>query len=276
MTRLSVVITVCNEGHLLRACLESVKWADEIVIVDMHSQDDSAALYRQYTDKVFFHPREIIAELVHNFGFSKATGDWVLKLDPDERVLPALGEAIRRVIASESEFAAYRLPFRDMIFGRWIQYTGWQGNRTVGLVRLFQREKVTWVPEVHSTPQIDGPIGAIVYDPRLDNAVLHLNYTDIAQYLEKFNRYTTAEAMRLHRLGRPFHWLKLFYQPGKEFFRRYVQLQGYRDGIHGLILSLLQSFYIMVSYMKLWEIETRPAAQSVASPQDASGKTAAI
>ena len=262
MPRLSVVVTVCNEAPLLKDCLESVKWADDIIIVDMYSTDGSEQIYRRYTDRVSYHSREIVADLSHNFGFAQARGDWLLKLDPDERVSSSLAHQIQDIMTHETNYVAFRLPFKNFIFGKWIQYSGWQGSHQVGLIRLFRREKVTWQPVVHSTPIMDGPVGSIRYDEKLDNAVYHLNYADLTQFLEKFNRYTTAEAQRLNHLKRPFHWLKLFYQPSREFWKRYFRSQGYLDGMHGLILSLLQTFYIMVSYMKLWELERQQSARN--------------
>jgi glycosyltransferase involved in cell wall biosynthesis len=89
LATLSAIVHVCNEAHLLTDCLESSKWADEIVVVDMHSTDGSEQVYHRYTDRVFLHPREIITDRAHNFGFSHTRGDWLLKLNPDERVSPA-------------------------------------------------------------------------------------------------------------------------------------------------------------------------------------------
>lgn len=254
MTTLSVVINVYNEGHLLQDCLESVRWADEIVITDMHSTDNSAGVYGQYTDKVFLIDWEPVADKVHNVGFAHATGDWVLKLDPDERVAPALASQIQELIVSPTAHAAYRLPFKDYIFGKWIRYTGWQGNREIGLIRLFQRRKVTWRAEVHSQPIIDGEVHTIRYDEKLDNAIYHINYTSVAQFMEKLNRYTTAEAEKRFAAGKTFRWPKLIYHPIVDFWRRFVSSKGYRDGMHGFILSLLMAFYAQLILIKMWEI----------------------
>lgn len=253
MSTLSVVINVFNEGHLLKECLESVRWADEIVITDMHSTDNSAEVYRQYTNKAVMIPWEPIADRVHNIGFAEATGDWVLKLDPDERVSFALAQQIREIMGSPTSDAAYRLPFKDYIFGRWIRYTGWQGNREVGLIRLFRRSQVTWQTQVHSQPVIEGKVGAVRYDEQLDNAIEHINYTSVSQFVEKLNRYTSAEAESRLARGKTFHWLKLFYHPAKEFWRRYIRGKGFRDGLHGLVLSLLMAFYAQLILIKMWE-----------------------
>ncbi len=253
MSTLSVVINVYNEGHLLADCLESVCWADEIVITDMHSTDNSAEVYRPYAHKVVMINWEPVADKVHNIGFAHATGDWVLKLDPDERVSPALARQIQAWIASPATSAAYRLPFKDYMFGKWIRYTGWQGNREIGLIRLFRRSQVTWRAEVHSQPVIDGEVGAIRYDAALDNAIEHINYASIAQFVEKLNRYTSAEAEKRLAEGKTFRWPKLLYHPLVDFWRRYVSGTGYRDGMHGFVLSVLMAFYAELILIKMWE-----------------------
>ena len=253
MSTLSVVINVYNEGHLLQECLESVRWADEIVITDMHSTDNSAEVYRRYTSKVVLIDWEPVADKVHNIGFAQAAGDWVLKLDPDERVLPALALQIQELIASSSVYAAYRVPFKDYIFGKWIRYTGWQGNREIGLIRLFQRNQVTWRAQVHSQPIIDGEVGVIPYDEKLDNAISHINYTSVTQFIEKFNRYTSAEAEKRFAEGKTFKWPKLLYHPLVDFWRRYVKGKGYKDGMHGFVLSILMAFYAELILIKMWE-----------------------
>ena len=255
MTTISAVLIVYNEAHLLNDCLESIIWTDEIVVVDLYSTDNSIEIAKNFGAITYRHSWEPIADKVQNYAFSKATKDWILKVDPDERISKRLTLQILEIINNPNSQDAYRLPVKDYIFSKWIRYSGWQGNLKIGLLRLFRRQKIKWTPQVHSQPQIIGTVGEINYDESLDNAIIHFNYKDISQYLEKFNRYTSAEAARLYQLRRPFHCLKLFYQPSKEFFKRYILYKGYKDRLHGLILSLLQSFYVMVSYMKLWELE---------------------
>lgn len=253
MTTLSVVINVYNEAHLLEECLQSIAWADEIVVTDMCSTDNSAEIYSRYTDKAILIPHRPVVELVSNIGIAEATSEWVLKLDPDERVTPALARQIQELISSSSSYAAYRLPLKDFIFGKWIRYTGWQGNREIGLIRLFQRNCVTWRAEVHSQPVIDGKVGTIHYDEALDNAIDHINYTSVSQFIEKLNRYTSAEAEKRLADGKTFRWPKLLYHPMIDFWRRFVSGKGYRDGMHGFILSILMAFYAELILIKMWE-----------------------
>ncbi len=261
MASLTVVLNICNEAAYLPACLESVRWADEIVVTDMQSTDDGAEICAQYGARVLPIPWEPIADRVHNIAFSSATSDWVLKLDPDERVSPALAAQLLALVSSDTPYAAFRLPFKDRIFGKWIRYTGWQGNREVGLIRLFERNSVTWMSEVHSQPEIDGPVGQVKYDETLDNGIEHLNYTSVSQFIEKLNRYTSAEACKRVAAGKHFRWYKLAYHPLVDFWRRYVSGQGFRDGMHGLILSVLMAIYAEVILIKMWELEREDPTQ---------------
>lgn len=262
MSTISVVINVYNEKYLLKDCLESVRWADEIVITDMHSTDGSAEIYSQYTDKVFLIQREPIADKIHNFAFAQATQDWILLLAPDERISPSLAAQIKEIITTEHTAVAYRLPFKDYIFGKWIRYTGWQGNREVGLIRLFKHGKIRWREDVHTTPEIEGKVELISYNPELENAVIHLNYTSVTQFVEKLNRYTSAEAEKRFAEGKTFKWPKLLYHPLVDFWRRYIRDKGYKDGLHGFVLSILMAIYAEIILIKMWEITLKPQASS--------------
>lgn len=253
MGTLSVVINVCNEAHVLKECLESVCWVDEIVITDMHSDDGSEQIYREYTDKVYLIPRRPVLDEVQAIGIGHATQDWVLNLAPDERVSPTLAEQIRQIVNGNGQEVAYRIPFKDFIFGKWIKYTGWQSNREIGLLRLLRRGSAEWPTAVHSQPLIHGPTGRIAFDEALDNAIIHLNYTSVEQFVEKMNRYTTAEALARLDAGKQFRWPKLFYHPLVDFWRRYIRGMGYRDGIHGLALSILMAIYGELILLKMWE-----------------------
>jgi len=241
---------------MLNDCLRCVEWADEIVVVDLGSSDDTVEIAKRFGAKVYEHPHVNWVELVRNFSFELATGDWILMLDPDERVPPKLAEVIRALIRGSPQFTAVRIPFCHSIFGKIIDRSGWGHH---ALTRLFRRGHVTWRPEVHSQPEVSGAVLTLPYSGS-EMAIFHLNYSSVSQWVEKMNRYTTAEAQRLRARHRSFHPLKLFYQPAKEFWNRYFIAQGFRDGLHGLILSLLMAFYYLVTYVKLWELERNESA----------------
>jgi len=252
MGSISAKIHTYNEADYIEECIEScIPWADEIVIIDMESTDNTVELAGKYTDKIFTHPWLPTADPARNFGLQKVTGEWVMELDPDERVTEKLGRTFRRIADDPNSANAYYVPYLTVMFGRPIRHSGWGNDEHM---HFFRREKCTWLPYVHLKPQIEGPVGRI---SRKDGCVVHLNYRDISHFIEKLNRYTTMEAERLHDENRPFHWLKLFYQPTKEFFRRYLVLKGYKDGVVGLFLAAMMAFYTQASYIKLWEMYDR-------------------
>lgn len=240
------MITTCNEAEYIGDCLESVAWADEIVIVDLESTDETVSICRRYTDKIITHPRVPVVELVRQFGIDKAICEWVLVLDPDERA-PTRASEIFRALAADGSADAYALPWDTWMFGRQVKHGPWSAGRHI---KFFRRSKVQWPPYVHSRPEIQGVIKTL---DSPEFAIKHLNYKSIRHFVEKMNRYTDMEAERIKAAGRPFHWLKLFYQPLKAFFDSFVSYRGYRDGVLGLILALLMAFYTQLSYMKLWE-----------------------
>jgi glycosyltransferase involved in cell wall biosynthesis len=244
---ISVVVHVCEDVDYIEDCLKSVEWADEIVIIDQESNDGSIDICRGHTDRIFPHTRVPVVELARDFGISKATGDMVLVLDPDERVTPELRLTLLG-LAEKGDADGYALPRVNLMFGREIRHTGWGGDRHL---RFFRRGAVKWPATVHSVPEVSGSTKVL---NRSQGCIVHINYTSIAQFVEKLNRYTGLEADRLRREGRPFSWLKLFYQPGKEFLNRYIRHKGYRDGLVGLILSMMMVAYTLVTYVKLWEV----------------------
>lgn len=247
---ISVVITTCNEEQYVHDCLESVAWADEIVVVDLESTDRTVDECRKFTDTIITHPRVPVVELVRQFGIDSTKSEWVLVLDPDERVPAQLAETLCAV-AVESEACAYEIPLVTWMFGMQIRHGGWG---TAKHIRFFRRGAVHWPAEVHARPQVKGALESL---PESAGMLQHENYRDISHFLQKMNRYTDMEAIRLRERERPFHWLKLFYQPSKEFYAHYVRYRGYKDGLVGLLLALLMTFYTQVSYMKLWEIYGR-------------------
>ncbi len=250
---ISAVITTYNEGACVEDCLRSVTWADQIVVVDLGSTDDTVEVCRKYTDSVFTHPWVPVVELVRQFGIEKAGWPWILVLDPDEVIPERLADRLTR-LAADPDADGYMLPRENWMFGRRISHSGWADDEQL---RFFRRGTVTWPPVVHAVPFLEGIVKSV---GREHGSIRHENYRTMAQFVEKLNRYTTAEAQRLHSEGRRFHWLKLFYQPLKEFVHRYFRLGGYRGGLLGLILPLMMAFYTQVTYVKLWEIESRSSA----------------
>jgi len=245
---LSVVITAWNEAKNLPRVIKSVSGlADEIVVVDTGSTDDTAHVARQLGAKVFRHPHTRYVEPVRNFSIAKARGDWLLLLDADEEVPSSLADLIRQVIL-EDKADYYRIPRKNLIFGRWIHSTHWWPDY---VYRLFKKGHVQWSDAIHSVPITSG-IGA---DLPIQEAtsLIHHHYESISQFIDRLNRYTDIQADELLTKNYRFSWADLLSKPADEFLTQYFARRGYADGLHGLILSLLQTFSALVLYAKLWQ-----------------------
>lgn len=245
---LSVVFTVWNEeANLPRAVASVKKLAGEIVVVDTGSDDNTIAVAKKLGCKVFKHPPTGIVEPARNFSISKATGDWILLLDADEEVPASLSAKIKELISSQS-VDYYRLPRKNIIFGQWVTSGHWWPDY---VYRLFRKGYMHWQEEIHSIPLTRGN-GADL-EATEDNAILHHNYASVSQYLARLDRYTNFQSKNLLEKGYSFSWADLLIQPSQEFISQYFARGGYRLGLHGLALSLLQAFSMLVVYLKVWQ-----------------------
>lgn len=246
MPRLSVAVITKNEAADLDAALASAAFADEIVVVDAFSTDDTVAIARRRTDRVVV--REWAGYVDQkNYAASLASHDWVLSLDADERVTPALAAEIRSRLAADPREAAFRMPRVTWHLGRWIRTTDWYPDFQV---RLYDRRRARWTGRhVHEAISADGDVG------RLDGELQHYAYRDIADHLETIDRYTTYAARQMHESGRRAGLLEIAGHPPLAFLRNYVARGGVRDGVPGLVISALNSYYVFLKFAKLWELQ---------------------
>src|SRR5258706_970851 len=253
MSSLSIVITAFNEEEKIVDALESVKdLADEVIVVDGGSTDKTVDLVKKYTKKVYKHennPLEI--DLQKNFGFSKATSDWVLSIDADERVTPELAEEIRLKIQdsrfkNNDDVAGYWIPRKNIIFGKWIEHTGWYPDYQL---RLFRNGKGKYIKKhVHEDLVIEGNI------EKLSSPLIHMNYQTVLQFFERaILRYAPNEANYIYEQGYIFSYADAIKFPSKEFLSRFFAREGYKDGFHGLMLSLMMGAYHLAIFAYLWE-----------------------
>ena len=248
MSKISVVVSAYNEGKNIKECLDSAKnLADEIVVVDNSSSDKTAEIAKKLGAKVFTQendPGNI--DLQKNFGISRATGDWILSLDADERITPELAEEIKHSIQyGVSSIQGYEMPRKNIIFGKWIKHTGWYPDYQL---RLFRKGKGRFVSsKVHEPIVVEGKI------EKLSSPIYHENYQSINQFLSRTIVYTDSEAKALIKSGYQIKPIDALQMPMQEFLRRFFTQEGYRDGLHGLILSLLMAFYHLIIFVKLWE-----------------------
>jgi (heptosyl)LPS beta-1,4-glucosyltransferase len=256
---ISVVINTLNEEKNLPKALASVKgFADEIVIVDMYSEDDTVVIAKSAGAKVFEHKKVGFVEPARNFAIEKTTGDWILILDADEEIPRTLAGVLKNISEDLGSADYYALPRRNIIFGKWIKHSRWWPDYNV---RFFKKGHVSWNEIIHSVPVTVGK-GADLPATE-ESAILHNNYNSIDQYVERLNRYTTHQVPILIKEGYSFSWIDLIRRPVSEFVGRYFQGGGYKDGVHGLALAFLQAFSELVLYLKIWQeekFEARPLA----------------
>ncbi len=250
---LSVVITAWNEEQNLPRAVKSVKsLADEVIVVDTQSTDDTVNVARKLGCKVFTHKNTGIVEPVRNFSIAKASGDWLLLLDADEEVTSQLADTINKLISSD-QADYYRLPRQNIIFGQMIKSSHWWPDY---VYRLFKKGFVVWGDAIHSIPQTRGRGLDLPADSKI--AIIHHHYDTISQYVDRLNRYTDHQLSQLSTRDVVFSWPFLIQKPAAEFFTQYFARQGYKDGLHGLALACLQAFSELVLYLKLWQNQKFP------------------
>jgi glycosyltransferase involved in cell wall biosynthesis len=244
--KVSVTVITLNEAANLAACLDSVRWADEIVVVDSGSTDDTVAIARRYTDHVVVTawPGYVAQK---NAAAARAGHDWILSLDADERVSPALATELRAILAGpEPAAAGFRLPRVTFHLGRWIRATDWFPDYQL---RLYDRRRARWTGRhVHESVKADGAVAD------LRGELQHYAYRDIAHHLRTMDRYTTLAARQMHEDGRRASWVDLTLHPVAAFLRNYLLRRGFTLGMAGLVISLMNAGYVGLKYAKLWEL----------------------
>jgi glycosyltransferase involved in cell wall biosynthesis len=249
MARLSVITITLNEEQNITACLESVRWADEMIVVDSGSKDRTVEFARKLTNNVI--PVEWKGYgATRNIALDIATGDWILWLDADERVTPELASEIREVLADDDpECDGYSVARRAYFLDKWIKHCGWYPSR---VVRLFRKGKARFSEaRVHEQLLIAGGVGA------LKNDLLHFTDPNLYHYFAKFNTYTTLAARELQDGGRHFSVADVLLKPPFMFLKMYILRFGILDGMHGFLLSLASSAYVFAKYAKLWELQKK-------------------
>jgi glycosyltransferase involved in cell wall biosynthesis len=244
MAGLSVAVVALNEEERLRACLESVVWADELVVVDAGSSDKTAAIAREFTDRVCFRAWDGYGAQ-KNFALGQCHGDWVLSLDADERVSDALREEIQAMLRAGTSRSGFFLARENRFQGRWVRrgglYPDWQ-------LRLFRRGQGAFAERaVHESVRLDGPTG------RLSAPLIHESYRSIADAVARLNRYSDLAATELAQAGRGGSLLDLLVRPAWRFVSMYLLRAGFLDGWRGLVLAGLHAHYVFLRAAKVRE-----------------------
>jgi glycosyltransferase involved in cell wall biosynthesis len=245
--KISVLIPTYNCADILRPTLDSVTWADEILIVDSYSTDDTLALCKQYGARILQHEYETPARQ-KNWAIPQCSYDWVLQLDSDEVLEPGVKDEICSVIQSAPEDVhAFRFARKNHILGKWVQHGGIYPDYQT---RLFRRDLGQFEDrQVHEHLIVSGRIG------EMQGQLIHFGMENISKQLRNLDRYTRYEADELHSMGRKFQASQLFILPWRTFLYRFLWQQGFRDGWRGLIVCAHAAIYQFFAHAKLWELE---------------------
>ena len=244
---ISVIVLTKNEQAGISECLDSVKWADEIIVVDDESTDRTIEMVRRYTDKVFIKKMDVEGRH-RNWAYAKARNNWILSLDADEKVSDALKKEIALVINS-LDFVAFSIPLRNYIGNYWVRYGGWY---PASKVRLFRKDKFKYEEvEVHPRVFIDGKCGHLRSD------IIHKGYPDLEHFLNSVNRQSSLEAIKWINTNRRMSLPHAFWRAADRFFRRYLRKKGYKDGLYGFIIAYFDSLYQILSYAKYREMKNK-------------------
>ena len=243
---LSTVVITKNEECNINDCLTSVKWTDEIIVVDAESTDRTQALARHYTSHVFVRPWEGYGQQ-KNFGIAQASGDWILILDADERVSLELAKEIQGRIASwtNGDPVAFCVPRRNVFYGEWVR---WGGAYPDLQIRLFRKGNATYNDvEIHENLIVDGFTG------ELEGSLEHYTERKIVDHFRKFSVYITLAAKEKGKSTATVRWWHLVLNPFVTFLKKFCLKQGFRDGIRGIIFAGFASMYTFGKYAKLFE-----------------------
>lgn len=242
-----------DEAHHIEAALESVRWADEIVVVDSGSTDGTTDIARRFTGNVIVRDWPGYAAQ-KEFAAASAAHDWILSIDADERVSDALAAEIRGVLATEPREAAFRMPRMTRHFGKWLRTTDAYPDYQV---RLYDRRRAHWKPlDVHESVAADGPVGVLRRD------LLHEGDATVAERKAKLRHYAELSAREMHRRGRRGGALSMILHPPAAFLRSYLLRRGVFDGAAGFRVSALQAYYVYLKFAYLRDARrARPGAR---------------
>ena len=245
MPKLSVLIITLNEEKNICRCLESVKWADEIIVIDSYSQDQTVKIAREFTDKIYIEKWQGFAA-TKNFGLEKTSNEWILWIDADEEVPPELAKEIQESIKS-GDFDGYQIPRKANFLGRWIIHSGWYPGYVLRLIKQdFAHFPEKSVHEYLEPPSKTG---------KLNTPILHYTDPNVNHYFNKLNRYTSLAAEELISRDKKFHFSDLLFRPLHITLKMYILKLGFLDGFQGFLLAVFSGYYVFIKYAKLWELQ---------------------
>jgi (heptosyl)LPS beta-1,4-glucosyltransferase len=259
--RVTVTIITLNEAAHIADAIDSAAWADEVVVVDSGSTDETLAIARSKGATTQTRPWTGYVDQ-KNFAASLASNDWIFSIDADERIPPALASEIRALLSTPPPLSGYRVPRVTYHLGRWIRTTDFYPDYQM---RLYDRRKARWQGRhVHESVMVDGPSG------QLTRELEHYSYRNLSDHLDRINAYSTLAAKQMYEGGRRANAFDLLAHPPAAFLRNYILRRGFRDGMAGLTLSIVNAYSVFLKFAKLWEFQRTPNSQPAgrhANPQ---------
>ncbi len=248
---LSVIVPTYNEETTLRACLESVRFADEILVVDSFSTDRTLSIAREFGPRILQH-EYVYSAKQKNWAIPRATHPWVLLVDSDERVTPGLRDEILALLGSEPRHDGYWIRRANHFLGRHMRRCGWGTDK---VIRLFRRDVALYQDrEVHAEIDLPGPL------PVLLHPLEHHSFRSFGQYFRKLQLYSEWGAAQLYKEGRRSGSAQVALRPLARFLKMYFIRLGILEGTHGLVLSMLGAFTVYLKYARLWEMGLKDGA----------------
>jgi len=247
MMKLSVVVITKNEERNIRDCLASVEgWADEIIVVDDKSTDNTVDIVRKYTDRIIIRQMDIEGRH-RNFAYAQAKNLWVLSLDADERVTDELKREIEEALDRPAiKYNGFTIPRRNYIGDYWVKHGGWYPSPQL---KLFRKDKFRYEEAgVHPRAFMDEPCGHLRSD------LIHYSYKNLEDFLNKLNNQTTREAGKWFNQHKPMRLGRFIWRTTDRFIRAYIARRGYRDGFIGFAVAFYAGLYQFISYLKYREL----------------------
>ena len=247
MNKLTVIIPCKNEEHNIKEVLESVKWADEIMVVDSYSTDQTLEIAKEYTDFILQQEYKNSASQ-KNWAIPQATNEWILLVDADERVTPELKKEVLKKLESNSDRVGYWVYRENYFMCKRLKYGGMAGDK---VVRLFKRDCCRYEEkQVHSEIKAEGELGF------LKGKLVHNTYKDLNHYLEKVHRYSLWSAMDFDKKTGPINFYHVLIKPGFKFFQFYILKRGFLDGFAGFAVAALASYSVLLRFLQLWSLRS--------------------
>ncbi|MDY6793032.1 MAG: glycosyltransferase family 2 protein [Thermodesulfobacteriota bacterium] len=250
MINISVcMITFNNERTVERALKSVLPWANEIIVVDSFSTDETPKIAQQYASH--FEKRHWPGHMnQYNYCISKAKNEWVIFIDADEEISPKLAkEMMQRIETDNGKYDGYIIHRRTFYLGRWIMHGGWVPDYEI---RLFRKSKGAFEGGLHAKVSVCGKVGT------LTNFYFHYNYKDIADQIDTINNYSDTAARDMIAESRRFSYIDLIFRPPFRFIKEYFFKRGFMDGLPGFVIAVSTVYYVFIKYAKLWELKNNP------------------